>query len=146
MPRIESIVVQVLCHATEDEEKVMKAVENVVGSDALEWMAVSSESLTGHYGDPITLIKLTLTDKKQAENVLSKILSMLQEWERDEVWGDRAVKGKHGGKLYIRLDKQAAYLGTLRISDKDSIRIQVNFRGQLQALRRRIEKRWGEDS
>ncbi len=146
MPRVERIVVQVLCHATEDEDKVMKAVENIVGAEALEHMSISSESLTGHYGDPITLIKLTLTDRDRAEKVLARVLSNLREWEREEVWGDRAVKGKHGGKLYIRLDKQAAYLGAFRISDKDPIRLQVSIRGQVQALRRRIEKQWGEGS
>lgn len=132
-------MVQVLCHATEDEEKVMKAVENLVGSEAMEHMSLSSESLTGHYGDPISIIKLTLLDGRLAEKVLGSILERLSPVEREEVWSERSVRGKHGGKLYLRLNKQAAYLGAVRLSDKDPVRIQVSVRGRLDALRRRVE-------
>lgn len=139
MPRIERLVVQVLCHATEDEEKVMKAVENLVGSEAMEHMALSSSSLTGHYGDPISLIRLTLLEGAMAKQVFRSILERLSPQEREEIWSERAEKGKHGGKIYLRLDKQAAYLGAARISDKDPIRIQVNIRGRVEAFRRRLE-------
>lgn len=139
MPRIERLVVQVLCHATEDEEKVMKAVENLVGSEAMEHMSLSSSSLTGHYGDPISLIRLTLIEGRIAKQVFRGILERLSPEEREEVWSERAEKGKHGGKIYLRLDKQAAYLGATRISDRDPIRIQVNIRGKVEAFRRRLE-------
>ncbi len=139
MPRIERLVVQVLCHATEDEEKVMKAVENLVGSEAMEHMALSSSSLTGHYGDPISLIRLTLLEGAVAKQVFRSILERLSPQEREEIWSERAEKGKHGGKIYLRLDKQAAYLGAARISDRDPIRIQVNIRGRVEAFRRRLE-------
>jgi len=139
VPRIERLVVQVLCHATEDEEKVMKAVENLVGSEAMEHMALSSSSLTGHYGDPISLIRLTLLEGAVAKQVFRSILERLSPQEREEIWSERAEKGKHGGKIYLRLDKQAAYLGAARISDRDPIRIQVNIRGRVEAFRRRLE-------
>jgi len=140
MAKIESIQVQVLCHATEDEEKVMKAVENVLGSEALEKVTVLAEALQGHYGDQISLIKLSLRDSRLAEEVLKNILSRLSEEDRAEIWKERLKRGKHGGKLYLRLDKQAAYLGSLKISDKDPIRVQVNIRGRLESFRRRIEE------
>lgn len=139
MPRIERLVVQVLCYATEDEEKVMKAVENLVGSEAMEHMALSSSSLTGHYGDPISLIRLTLLEGAVAKQVFRSILERLSPQEKEEIWSERAEKGRHGGKIYLRLDKQAAYLGAARISDKDPIRIQVDIRGGVEAFKKRLE-------
>jgi len=105
----------------------------------MERMSISSQSLTGHYGDPISLIRLMLLDGKTSEKVVRSILERLSPSEREEVWGERSEKGKHGGKLYLRLDKQAAFLGAVRLSDKDPVKVQVNVRGKLEALRRRLE-------
>ena len=110
MPRVDSILIQVLCHATEDEEKVMKAVENIIGSEAMEKASVISQSLTGHYGDPILFIKLTIDDSKIAERALARMLSNLSEYDLQEILRERSKLGKHGGKIYLRFDKQAAYL------------------------------------
>lgn len=141
MARVDSILVQVLCHATEDEEKVMKAVENIIGSEAMERASVTSQSLTGHYGDPILFIKLTIDDSKAAEKALARILSNLSKYDLQEILKERSKLGKHGGKIYLRFDKQAAYLGSFRIMDKDPIKIQVNIRGKVEKL---LEKLAGE--
>lgn len=136
--RVERLLIQVLCHATEDEEKVMRAVENVVGSEALEKLSVSSQALKGHYGDPVTLIRLKAIDSKTAREILSKIFSGLSEYERVEAVREGLDRGRHGGKLYLRLDKQAAYLGTLRLSDRDSIRIEAGIRGSVEKFLREV--------
>jgi len=138
MARVDGILVQVLCHATEDEEKVMKAVENVIGSEAMERASVISQSLTGYYGDPILFIKLTIDDSKVAESVLARILSNLTEHDLHEILRERSKLGRHGGKIYLRFDKQAAYLGSFKIMDKDPIRIQVNIRGKAEKLFERL--------
>lgn len=130
--RVERLVVQVLCHATEDEEKVMRAVENVVGAGAMERMRVSSQSLKGHYGDPVALIRLSAVDSETAGKILFNVLAKLSDYERMEAVREGLNRGRHGGKLYLRLDKQAAYLGALRLSDRDSIRIEAGIRGSLE--------------
>jgi len=139
MPRVESLSIQVLCHATEDIKKVIKAVENVLGSDAARKMSMSTEVLEGHYGDPITLIKIFVQDQKSSENAFLNILSKLSPIEREELWSERSKKGKHGGKLYLRLDKQSAFRGHVQPSDKDPIRLVVNVRGNVDIFRKRVE-------
>ncbi len=141
MPRVEKLVIQVLCYATEDPKKVLKAVENVLGADAAKKMSMSSERLEGYYGDPITLMRIFLLDRELCEKALLRILSNLSDSEREELWRDRSKLGRHGGKLYIRLDKQEAFLGRIRLSDKDPIRIVAELRGNVGALRRRLEER-----
>ena len=141
MPRVEKLVIQVLCYATEDPKKVLKAVENVLGADAAKKMSMSSERLEGYYGDPITLMRIFLLDRELCEKVLLRILSNLSDFEREELWRDRSKLGRHGGKLYIRLDKQEAFLGRIRPSDKDPIRIVVELRGDVKALRKMLEEK-----
>ena len=140
MPRVEKISIQVLCHATEDVKKVLKAVQNVVGSEAAEKLSMTSENLKGYYGDPVTLLRIFLLEKEVCEKVFSRILSSLSEAEREELWRERSKKGKHGGKLFVRLDKQEAFLGKLRQSDKDPIRIVIEIRGNMDMLRKRLEE------
>ncbi len=141
MPRVEKLVIQVLCYATEDPKKVLKAVENVLGADAARKMSMSSERLEGYYGDPITLMRIFLLDRELCEKALLRIFSSLSSSERDELWRDRSKLGRHGGKLYIRLDKQEAFLGRIRPSDKDPIRIVVELRGDVKALRKMLEEK-----
>ncbi len=140
MPRIEKLSLQVLCHATEDQNKVLKAVRNVLG-DVADKASISSETLKGHYGDPVTIMRIYLLDEKACEEVFLRILSSLSGFEREELWSERTKKGKHGGKLYVRLDKQEAFLGRMRQSDKDPIRIVVDVRGNVDALRKEFEER-----
>jgi RNA binding exosome subunit len=140
MPRIEKLLIQVLCHATEDRDKVLRAVRNVLG-DTADKVSISSETLKGHYGDPVIIMRMYLLDGNACEDVFLRILSSLSEFEREEIWSERAKKGKHGGKLYIRLDKQEAFLGRIRQSDKDPIKIVVEARGNMDSLRKKFEER-----
>lgn len=136
--RIERLFLQVLCHATEDEEKVMKAVENVVGDENMFKMCVSSQQLKGYYHDPITMIKLELEDSETAMKIVKNIFANISEYEKKVIIDEGLERGKHGGKLYIRLDKQAAYRGFLRLSDKDAIRIQVDIRGNIERFLKEV--------
>ncbi len=141
MPRIEKLSIQVLCHATEDAKKVLKAVQNVVGAGAVEKLSKSLETLKGYYGDPVTIMRFFLLEREACEEVFLKILSSLSEAEREEIWRERVKKGKHGGKLFIRLDKQEAFLGRIRKSDKDPIRMVIEIRGSLDSLKEKLEKK-----
>ena len=139
MPRVERLSIQVLCHATEDAAKVIKAVENILGPEAAKRVSKSIEALEGHYGDPIRLIRMYLLDRESAEQVFLKIILSLSASELEVLWNERSKKGKHGGKLYLRLDKQSAFLGRIKISDKDPIRIIVHVRGNVDIFKERLK-------
>lgn len=132
--RIDKLLIQVLCHATEDEEKVMKAVENVVGFDRMSRMKITTQVLKGYYGDPVTMIKFEVLDPDTSLEIVKDIFSKLSEYEKIDLVENCVERGKQGGKLYIRLDKQAAYNEVLRLSDKDSVRIEVAIRGGINKL------------
>ncbi|MCS7126611.1 MAG: hypothetical protein NZ929_06870 [Aigarchaeota archaeon] len=122
---------QVLCHATEDEDKIMKSIENVVGIENIDKMKIASQPLKGYYNDPIILTKIEVLDPSISLEIVKNIFSRLSEYERSEAVKGGLEMGRHGGKLYIRLDKQTAYKGVLKLSDKDSIRIEIGIRGDI---------------
>lgn len=132
--RVDKMFIQVLCHATEDEDKVMMAVENVVGLDKMGRMKISSQVLKGYYGDPVTMIKFEVLDPEISTQIIREVFSKLSEYEKHDIAENCIERGKHGGRLYIRLDKQAAYNKILRLSDKDPIRIEVSIRGDIDKL------------
>lgn len=132
--RVEKLSIQVLCHATEDEEKVMKAIENVIGLGRMDKAKISTNALKGYYGDPIMMVKYELLDPEVSGEVIKGVFSKLSEHERMDIIENCLERGKHGGKLYIRLDKQAAYNNMLKLSNKDPIRIEAAIRGDVKKL------------
>ncbi len=132
--RVDKMFIQVLCHATEDEGKVMMAIENVVGLDKMGKMKISSQVLKGYYGDPVTMIKFEVLDPEISTQIIREVFSKLSEYEKHDIAENCIERGKHGGKLYIRLDKQAAYNRILRLSDKDPVRIEASIRGDIDKL------------
>ncbi len=129
--RASRVELEAFCHATEDEPKVRKALLNLV-PEALRKVAerrIRAVTITGHYGNPIRILKLSLTGHKEAEKTLSFILKSLT--PDDVVYilntiGER-VDPPH---LYIRVDKQSAYLNTPRaLAGDDTIRVKVTVNG-----------------
>jgi len=56
---------QTFAHATEDIEKVEKALANILG-DEIRNATITHSELKGHFKDPITIIKAKVKKKKPA--------------------------------------------------------------------------------
>ena len=68
------IDIRVFAHATEDNEKVQAAVRNLLPEELAQTIIFQTTSLTGHYGNPITLLTVKLTDKKLFRQLLKKLV------------------------------------------------------------------------
>lgn len=86
-----------MVHGTEDEEKVIKALKNI-----LPTASPQREKLEGHHGNPLTLLKGKITDKKAIRDFTERIKPLLGELDIE-----RHVD--EAGNLFLRLDKQRAY-------------------------------------
>jgi len=112
----------VIVHATEDLEKVIEAVKNTVPEEL--WgelernMGVSS--LEGHYGNPVVRVVVRLRGKR-AEEAMRHILSKLERGDFETLIFtlDRRFDGR--GRVFIRISKQDAYLGKMRIAEGDDV-------------------------
>jgi RNA binding exosome subunit len=121
------IDIRFCAHATEDPDKVLKAAYNLFPEETIEELTFDKSNVEGHYGNPITFfekrIKNTKTIKALIEN-LSANLSSLDKTNLEETL-DRCVEK---GSLFLRIDKQAAFRGKIKLGKSDPIRIRIRFR------------------
>jgi RNA binding exosome subunit len=119
--------VRVFAHATEDLDKVLTAARNTLPPESIDTVTFKKTTLTGHHGNPITLFEARIKNKKVARAFLEKLASGLSMVDK-EALNSEITQHLENGNLYIRLDKQSAYLGELRLSSTDPIHLRMHFR------------------
>ena len=114
-------------HATEDQDKVMKAVYNIFPADQSEELTFNTSSLEGHYGNPITFFETRIKNKETVRALVENLSANLSSLDKDEL-GRELHRCVEKGSLYLRLDKQAALQGKIKLVTSDPIRIRIRFR------------------
>ena len=123
------ITVRVFAHATEDREKVLAAVRNTLPKELAESAVFKQTSLTGHHGNLIMLFEAQFTDRQVLQAALEKIGSGLTALDRETLTSEIGLHLENGN-LFLRFDKQQAFLGELRFSLNDPIHFKVHFRNR----------------
>jgi len=131
LPRSSIAYIDVSCfvHATEDSEKVMRAVQNVVSSDFVERITFKRSKLKGDHGNPIIFFKSRIEEEEIAESILKHVSTRLSTLEKEKLLRELSLHLEKGS-LYIRLDKQAAFKGDLRLYAGDPIHIRIRLRNR----------------
>ncbi len=121
------IDIRTSAHATEDTDKVLKAAYNVLPSELVQTVTFKRTNLTGHHGNLITLFEIGIKDKTAAQKTFEKLCSGLGIMDKESL---NSEIGQHleKGNLYLRLDKQAAYMNELRLCQTDPIHFRIHFR------------------
>jgi RNA binding exosome subunit len=128
-PPIAYIDIRVFANATEDPSKVQTAVLNLFPSDLAETLVFQGTNLTGHHGNSIILFTAKLTDKKLLPKALEKMGKELGVLDKEEL--NRDIKlHLEKGNLYLRFDKQSAFMGALKFSQNDPIHIKIHFKNK----------------
>jgi RNA binding exosome subunit len=114
-------------HATENIDKVVEAVHNILATDKVEEVTFKQSVTEGHYGNPITFFETRIKDKQIINGLVENLSANLTSLDKDELSREihRCVEK---GSLYIRLDKQAALQGKIKLVTSDPIRIRIRFR------------------
>ncbi|MBN1389605.1 MAG: hypothetical protein JXA22_03075 [Candidatus Thermoplasmatota archaeon] len=107
--------------STEDRDKVIKAIKNVLSGELSG--KVSTSSAEGVFKNPIEHIVVELTRAKDIERVVEK-------WSGMDFWTEAAarIEDRLDEDLvyHVRLDKEKAYLGDLVIWKKgEAIEVQL---------------------
>ena len=123
------ITVRVFAHATEDQEKVLVAVRNTLPMELAENVVFKQTSLTGHHGNLIVLFEAEFADRKVLPAALEKIGSSLTALDRETLSSEVRLHLEKGN-LFLRFDKQRAFLGELRFSLNDPIHFKIHFRNR----------------
>lgn len=121
------IDIRVFAHATEDLDKVLNAVRNVLPSELIDLITFKKSNLTGHHGNPITLFEARIKEKNAAQAVFEKLCAGLSILDK-ELLNSKILQHLDKANLYIRLDKQSAYLNELKLSSADPIHFRIHFK------------------
>jgi RNA binding exosome subunit len=119
--------IRVFAHATEDKEKVLSALRNTIPTEFVDKIAFKQTRLAGHHGNPIVLFETKVKEKDVAEAVFKKLSFGLGRLDKESL-GREIEQHVDRGNLYIRLDKQSAFLNKLKIHSIDPIHLRVHFK------------------
>ena len=123
------IDIRVFAHATEDTEKVLAAVRHTLPEALGESLIFEKTALTGHHGNPIVLFEAKLEDRKMLPSALQRIGSGLTALDKETLDSELKLH-LDKGNLYLRFDKQQAFLGELRFSSNDPIHFKIHFKNK----------------
>lgn len=138
MPRSEIAYIDVsfFAHATEDLDKTVKAVQNLMPKEYVEKVIFKRTKLKGEYGNPITFFKTRIDANEISKALLSYISSNLSTIDKDYL-SQNLTKHLNKGNLYLRLDKQEASKGKVKLCSSDPIRLRIHFRtGKVEEIRK----------
>lgn len=121
------IDLRVFAHATEDPDKVLTAARNVLPTETIDNVSFKKTALTGHHGNPIVLFEARIKDKKLVQSVFAKLCTSLSFMDKKSL-ADKITGHVEKGNLYVRLDKQSAYLNELKLGSIDPIHVRVHFK------------------
>ncbi|MBS7647140.1 MAG: RNA-binding domain-containing protein [Candidatus Bathyarchaeia archaeon] len=124
---INYIEIRVFAHATEDEDKVLTAARNIFPPQVSENITFKKSNLSGHHGNPITLFEAKIREKETIQAFLQKLTSTLNSLDR-KVLASEIEQHLDKGCLYLRLDKQSAYLNEVKLCMADPIHLRIHFR------------------
>ena len=97
--------------ATEDEVRVREALSVFVPLDRISKIAA-----LGHFGNEIAILETALR-KKETAAFLSILREQLPSPELQRLHREMEDRLEGEGRFHLRLDKQAAYQGLLRLTD-----------------------------
>jgi RNA binding exosome subunit len=123
------IDIRVFAHATEDPEKVLIAVRNTLPQELSENTVFQKTTLTGHHKNPIILFQTKVTDKQALPLVLEKIAASLSALDKETLNSEMKLHLEKRN-LYLRFDKQSAYMDELKFSSNDPIHFKIHFKNK----------------
>jgi len=114
-----SLEVSFILNATEDEEKTVRWISEFVGTTKM-----SRVDVKGYYGNLMHIITMSVT-KNRAEVILGKILNMISEKDLENIMNSLSNSIDKNGSLHLRIDKQSILEGSIRLSQKDPLKVKI---------------------
>ncbi|WP_306058291.1 RNA-binding protein [Natronococcus wangiae] len=120
MPQIplHYVDLRAFCYATEDEKRVEEALRTLLPEE-FEIERVESE---GHYGDRILVLSARVENADDVRHVLSRLADLES---LDTLLGELDDRVTENTELFLRLDKQAAFEGEIRLGNGITFRAKV---------------------
>ena len=124
---IACVEISLFAHATEDENRVIEAVRHLLPAAQVENIVFNKSGLRGHYGNPITLYEKRIKEKETVKAVVENLSFGLSPLDKESLLREVELHVEKGN-LYLRFDKQAAFLGQFELGVSDPIRVRLRFK------------------
>ncbi len=133
MPQIplHYVDLRTFCYATEDEKRVEEALRTFLPDGDDDPFEIERTESEGHYGDRILVLSARVENADDVRHVLSR-LADLESF--DTLIDELDERVTENTELFLRLDKQAAFAGDVRLGDG------ITFRGKVEAYPAKKEK------
>lgn len=121
------INIRTFVHATEDPDKVVNAIRNLLPKGITKNADLKKSNLTGHHRNKIIILQIHFTEKNTTQAVFNKLASSLNTLDK-ELLNSKIKQHLERGNLYLRFDKQSAYLNEYKLSSADPIHFKIHFK------------------
>jgi hypothetical protein len=118
---IHNISYRTFVYGTENEEKVKRAVKTLFPNSSPQ-----REETEGYYRNPVLILHDKITKKKEIKDFIGTLKDTSS--TTDKILSDLDRKMDDKGNLFLRFDKQKAYLDELEIVEHgDSIHVKIKI-------------------
>ena len=119
---IHNISYRAFVYGTENKEKVLNSIKTLFpNSNPL------CEATEGYFKNPVLILYNKIDKKREIKNFVEK-LSTMNDPARKRIINRLEDKMDDYGNLYLRFDKQRAYLGDLKVVEHgDSIHLKIKI-------------------
>jgi RNA binding exosome subunit len=118
---IHNVSYRTFVYGTENEEKVKRAVKTLFPNSSPQ-----REETEGYYRNPVLILHDKITKKKEIKDFIGTLKDTSS--TTDKILSDLDRKMDDKGNLFLRFDKQKAYLDELEIVEHgDSIHVKIKI-------------------
>ena len=114
------VKIEVIAHATEDVEKILGSFFEQF---EIEAETFSQENLTGHFENPIILLR-AIFKKKEAKKMIEKLVKKISENDFSQII-DNIENRLQDSTLHLRFGKQDLIKGKVIPQEKDAIKLKI---------------------
>ena len=126
---ISYVEISLIVHVTEDFQKVLQAIRNLLPTPYSDNVSFEKEELLGHHKNLIILVRTTIKTKKVVYTFIENLYNKLNIIDKDELSKNFHNRLDNKKTFFLRVDKQKAYQGKIKLSNIDPIliKIKLNF-------------------
>lgn len=129
MTFVTKIKARAYSRATELPERVESAILNLIPEDFRKDVDVSTTDVEGHSGDDRQIVVVQLKKKPWCEATLDYIFSGFDDRDRRRVQNSLLRRLNVNCLFFLRIDKQAAFLGKIALADgPDVISVRIDIK------------------
>lgn len=109
----------------------MNAVKGIIPKPHVHEITFTRNALQGYYDNPILLFKAIIRKESVVKAFIENLANRLEVEEKKRLLSEieSHINGK--GTLYLRMDKQEAFLGNIRFGQTDPIHIKIRLRKKM---------------